>query len=183
LTEVHTPPWVEAIQLVPILTLAFPFILAGKVDIAHAGTSFMGAGLMSILLFAFTLRRGYLLNPILTGTNLWLCFGAVAYAFSVNSFVSWLVATQAFGLFVAVFVVGLVTTAFSRYGFVACLCNDPIALRRSSLTLLAFVALAVVWAWLFRHQVRLGGGLPFICINVARRVLGRRISTLPHTAA
>jgi hypothetical protein len=34
--------------------------------------------------------------------------------------------------------------------------------------------LMVGWAWLFRHNIRLGGGLPFIVLNVARRVIGRR---------
>jgi len=33
----RTPPWSELAQLVPVISLAFPFIIAGRVDLAQAG--------------------------------------------------------------------------------------------------------------------------------------------------
>jgi hypothetical protein len=42
------------------------------------------------------------------------------------------------------------------------------------LRLLGLTLVIVAWAWFFRHDIRVGGGLPFIVLNVARRVMGRR---------
>ena len=122
----------------------------------------------------FVLYSRALLNPILVGANLWLWLGALAFALEVQPLVAWLAETQAFGLFVGALAVGLVTTFRSPSGYVACPSADPGWTRRASYLLLALTAAVVVWSWLFRHDVRLGGGLPFIVLNVARRVMGRR---------
>ena len=43
--------------------------------------------------------------------------------------------------------------------------------RSRSLGVLGVSVMMLCWAWVFRHDVRLGGGLPFIVLNVTRRVL------------
>jgi len=159
---------------VPIISLAFPFIIAGKVDISRAGSGFLVGALLAIPISAVVVRRGHLLNPILVGTGLWLWLGAVAYQVPVAPLAAWLVRTQAFGLFLAALGVGAAATIFSRHGYVACRSTDPRWLKRASLGLLGLTVAIVGWAWLFRHNIRLGGGLPFIALNVARRVLARR---------
>jgi len=64
--------WAELIQLVPIISLAFPFILAGKVEISRAGLGFVMGALLTIPISAAVLLRKQLLNPILVGAGLWL---------------------------------------------------------------------------------------------------------------
>jgi hypothetical protein len=121
--------------------------------------------------------RKHLLNPILIGTALWLWLGALAFYLPIPALVHWLVRTQAFGLFVGALLVGLVSTVLSPWGYVACRSGDPRWNRRASLALLGLTALVVGWAWLFRHDIRTGGGLPFIALNVARRLLVGRAPT------
>jgi len=170
----RNPAWAELIQLVPVISLALPFILAGKVDLARAGTGFLLGAVLTVPVSAAVVLRRHLLNPILVGTGLWLWLGCVAIYGPVPALVTWMVETQAFGLFVAALLAGLAALALSPWGFVAYRSTDPRWNRRASLRLLALAALVVAWAWLFRHDIRVGGGLPFIVLNVARRVMGRR---------
>jgi hypothetical protein len=170
----RTPAWSELVQLVPVITLAFPFIVAGKVDLAQAGWGFLVGAILTVPISIVVVRKGKLLNPILLGTALWLWLGAVAFQIPVPSLARWLVQTQAFGLFLAAFLVGVVATFWSPQGFIACASASPRWIRRASLGLLAFSAVVVAWAWLFRANVRLGGGLPFIVLNLTRRIVARR---------
>lgn len=170
----RNPAWAELLQLVPVIVLAFPFILAGKVDLAQAGGGFLAGALLTIPISVVVVAKGKLLNPILVGTALWLWLGAVAFQMHVEPLASWLVQTQALGLFVAAFVVGLVATFALPQGYIACSSADGRWIRRTSLGLLVFTAVIVVWTWIFRHDVRLGGGLPFIALNLSRRLAARR---------
>ena len=170
----RNPVWAELLQLVPIVSLAFPFIVAGRVDLGRAGSGFLLGALLTIPVSAVVVLRKHLLNPILLGAGLWLWLGAVAFKLPAQPLVTWLAQTQAFGLFVGALGVGLAATVLSPQGYVACRSSDPRWLRNASLGLLGLTLVTVCWAWLFRHDIRLGGGLPFIVLNVARRVLVRR---------
>ena len=161
--------WAEIVQLIPIVTLALPFIVRGSVDLSQASTGFMVGAALAVPITALVVAKKELLNPILMGTNVWLWLGALAFAVPIEALAQSLVATQAFGLFVAAFAAGLVTTWWSPHGYVACRSAQPRWTMRASLALLALTAVAVVWAWLWRDDIRLGGGLPFIVLNVARR--------------
>lgn len=171
--------WAELVQLVPIVSLAFPFILQGSVDLARASTGFLVAMLLTLPASFLVLRAGQLLNPILVGAALWLWLGAAAFNLPISGLAAWLTATQAFGLFVAAFAVGVGATAFSRFGFLACRGVEGASARRLSVILLVVSALCCAWSWFFRHDIRLGGGVPFIVLNVVRRVLGLRAASKP----
>jgi hypothetical protein len=158
--------------------LAFPFIVQGEVDLSRAAGAFLVAALLTMPVTLTVLVRGHLLNPILAGTALWLWLGAIAFNLPAAAAATWLTETQAFGLFVSSLGVGLVVTFASPYGYVACRSSDPAGRRRASLILLAATVVVVAWAWWFRGDIRVGGGLPFIVLNVVRRslcvALGRR---------
>jgi hypothetical protein len=174
MTTRRSPAWAELIQLIPIISLALPFILAGKVDLARAGVGFLLGSFLTLPISAAVVLRRHLLNPILVGTGLWLWLGVVAFYLPFPALHDWLVGTQAFGLFAGALLVGLGTMALSPWGYIAYRSDDPRWNRKASLGLLALTLVVVVWAWLFRHDIRIGGGLPFIVLNVTRRVIGRR---------
>ena len=169
--------WAELLQLVPIVSLAFPFILHGSVDLARASTGFLVAALLTLPVSFLVLRAGQLLNPILVGAALWLWLGAAAFNLPLAGLAAWLTATQAFGLFVAAFAAGVGATVFSPFGFMACRGVDEPSVRRASVALLVVSALCCAWSWFFRHDIRLGGGAPFIVLNVVRRALCLRASS------
>jgi hypothetical protein len=168
------PVWVELVQLVPVVSLALPFIVQGEVELARAASGFLIGAVSFVLVSWLVLHQKAVLNPILIGTGVWLVLGALAFNVPIESLASSLSATQGFSLFVVIGVVGLVATFTSRVGFIGCPSNDVAWVRRTSLVLLALAVAAAVWAFRFRADIRLGGGLPFIVLNVARRVLIRR---------
>jgi hypothetical protein len=165
------PVWAELVQLLPVITLALPFIVNGEVELARAASGFLGGAALAVVVSALVRWRGHVQNPIAVGTAIWLTLGAVAFNVPVDPLATWLGDTQAFGLFVAVLCVGLGTTRFSPSGFIGWRSEDQQWIRRASLRLLVLSAAVVVWAWVFRANIRLGGGLPFIVLNVARRAM------------
>ncbi len=167
-------PWAELLQLVPVISLALPFVIQGSVDLAQAKSGFLIGALLSLPITGLVIAKKQALNPILIGTALWLWLGAIAFSVPIDAIATWLGQTQAFGLFVGALGVGILTTAVSPHGYIGCPSADAAWVRRSSLILLGVTVAAVVWAWFFRGDVRVGGGLPFIIINVTRRVICRR---------
>lgn len=176
------PPWAELVQLLPIVSLALPFILSGKVDLSRAGTGLVLGALLTIPVTAAVLAKKAALNPILIGTALWLWTGAVAFSVPLPELRAALVEVQGFGLFAFVFATGIVTLLLSPRGFIGCQHPDPAFVRKASLGLLALAFLALGWSWAFRHDIRVGGGLPFIVLNVVRRAVILRASRRYHPA-
>ena len=103
----RNPAWAELLQLVPIVSLALPFIVEGRADLGRAGAGFLLGALLTIPVSAAVVLRKHLLNPILLGTALWLWLGALAFKLPIPLLVAWFGQTQAFGLFVAALGVGL----------------------------------------------------------------------------
>jgi len=170
----ENPLWAELVQLVPVLSFALPFVARGSVDLSRAASGFLlGAGLavgVSLLL----VQQKHVLSPILVGAGLWLVAGALAFNVPLAPLAAWFVAAQASGLFVMALAVAVPAMLFSPHGYIGARSADVSWLRRSSLLLLAATVVTVVWAFWFRSNVRLGGGLPFIALNVTRRLLVRR---------
>jgi hypothetical protein len=163
--------WAELVQLIPIVSLALPFIVNGKVDLARAGSGLVLGALLTIPVCALVLWKRATLNPILVGTGLWLWTGAFAFGVPVPPLRAALIDAQGFGLFAFVAVTGAVTLAFSPQGFIGCRHPEPRFVRKASLGLFALALLTLGWSWLFRNDIRAGGGLPFIVLNVVRRVV------------
>lgn len=181
-TRARNPPWAELIQLIPIVSLALPFIVSGKVELSRAGSGLVVGALLTIPVCAVVLLKKASLNPILLGTGLWLWAGATAFGVPLPEVRAALVEAQAFGLFAFVVATGLGTLGFSPEGFIGCRHPDPRFVRQASLGLLALALLALAWSWFFRHDIRVGGGLPFIVLNVARRAVILRAPAVARSA-
>ncbi|HEX5099425.1 MAG TPA: hypothetical protein VFV94_07980 [Polyangiaceae bacterium] len=175
--------WAELIQLVPIVTLALPFIVSGKVDLSRAGSGLVVGALLTLPVSALVLSKRAALNPILVGTGLWLWTGALAFGVPIPPLREALVEAQGFGLFAFVALIGAVTLALSPQGFIGCRHPDARFVRKASLGLFALALVALGWSFLFRHDIRAGGGLPFIVLNVVRRAVILRAPPAERTEA
>lgn len=169
----QNPVWLELIQLLPVISLALPFIVRGEVDLARAASGFLlGAALFASVSW-LVLRLKGVLNPVLIGTGIWLVLGALAFNVPLDSLASRISSMQGFSLFVVIVAVGVATTLASPEGFIGYRGGDAAWIRRTSLVLLAVAVAAAAVAFRFRSDIRIGGGLPFIVLNVARRALIR----------
>ncbi len=166
----------EVVQFAPILTLASSFIVAGDVDLARAATLFVVAAGEAVVITAGLLALRRPLNPVLLGTNLWLVLGALAFGLPLEGPARLLGEIRAVGLFGCALVVGVVLTAAARGGYLGAELPERGAVLRGSALVLVLTAAALVWSWIFVDDIRVGGGLPFIVLNVSRRVIARRMS-------
>lgn len=171
---VQNPVWVELLQLVPVVSFALPFVLQGSVDLSRAAGAFLLGACLALAVSLLVVLGKQVLNPIAVGAGLWLVGGALAFNVPLSPLAAWLVVAGAGGLFVMALAVGLPALLFSPHGYVGARTSDQAWRRRSSLLLLLATLLAVAWAFWFRGNIRLGGGLPFIALNATRRVLVRR---------
>ena len=165
----------EILQFVPIITLASNFIVKGNVDLSQAGVLFAISGAMAVAVTVWLAVIRETLNPILLGSNIWLVSGAVAFGIPVAPLATLLSNTNAVLLFATVLLVGIVQTlAKTKSGFIGMSDGSPQTIRKLSFILLGVAAVALVWTIIFKDNIRIGGGLPFIVLNVTRRILTRR---------
>ncbi len=165
----------EIVQFIPIITLASSFIVKGGVDLNQAAALFVVSGVAAVVIAVVLAANKVLLNPILLATDVWLLFGAVAFGIPIQGLAAFLSQTNAVSLFATTFGLGAVLTfATPKTGFIGMANDDAGTVRRLSLILLGLSAVACVWAVVFKNNIRLGGGLPFIVLNVTRRMLIRR---------
>jgi hypothetical protein len=166
--------FLEAVQFVPVITLASSFIVGGGVDLNRAASLFVISAIGALLITATLAAKKVSLNPILLGTNLWLCMGALAFGIPIAPFATVIGTVQAFGLYVCVFAVGTALIAAAPTGFIGMGHPNRRLVRKLSFILLAITAVALLWSFLFMDNIRLGGALPFIVLNVSRRMMMRR---------
>jgi len=166
---VANPIWAEVLQLVPVIVLAFPVVTTGQVDLTSMGQAFPLAAALVLPVTVAVRWRGAVLNPILLGTALWLILGAVGFGLEVPVLRDLWTRWQGFALFLSVLPTLLVAMA-TPWGAIGALGPKPWVRGRSAV-LVGCACIAVAWSWGFQHDVRLGGGLPFIALNIVRRVL------------
>jgi hypothetical protein len=167
---------IEAVQLVPILVFAARFVVTGELDLAAAHAQFLVATAIAVPLKIALVATRQPLNPILLGVDAWLVMGTVGFELGVQPVA---VAFDLFGpasLFFAIALIGVLLAPLPA-GFIGgAPPTNPAAHRRASLVLTGLAVLALAWSVWLRDDIRLGGGVPFIALNVARRVMMRRLS-------
>jgi hypothetical protein len=163
------PVWAELVQLVPVVTLASSFLVSGEVDLARAGPLFAVAAGLTVVTTGLVAWRGHVPNPILLGAALWLWLGAAVFGSGWSAGAALLGDARGAALFAFALLVGVPLTLGAPTGYVGARSDDPAWVRRTSLALLVLTAAAIGWSWTFRADLRLGSGLPFILLNLARR--------------
>ena len=164
----RNPAWLEILQIAPVVVLAAPIVVSGQVDLAALALPFTLGTLLAAVVTGIVWRQGGALNPIAVGTDVWLVLGTLGFAVGIPPLAAWLADTQGFALFLTITLVGAAFFA-SPFGTIGAR-GDADVVRSRSAALLGLIVLATAWAWWFRTDVRLGGGLPFIVCNMVRRV-------------
>ena len=164
----------EAVQFVPVIVFASSFLVSGGVDLSLAATLFVIAGIGAFVISAALIIGKVQLNPVLLGTNIWLCVGALVFGVPVPAIAGVFAKVQAAGLFACVLAVSVPLMMFSPAGFIGMRHPNPKTVRALSLQLLIAAAVVFVWSIIMVDNIRLGGGLPFILLNVTRRMMMRR---------
>ena len=136
--------------------------------------AFKASSLLAVAELAFLLPRSAPANRLIMGANLWLIAGGAA---ALIEQWWWLRAYQQFGeasLFLAILLVGVFATLFTPSGFIAKL-GPKVAVKRSSLVLLAAVGCALAVAVYFRGNVKYAAVIPVIALSWLNRLLRHRL--------
>jgi hypothetical protein len=136
--------------------------------------AFKVAAPVAVVELAVLFRRAAPANRLILGANLWLAAGGLAAALQQWWWLKGYQQLGEAGLFIFMAFVGLVTTAFSRAGFVAAVGpRRPVVL--ASLVLLAAVLLALLAAVYFRGDVKFAAVIPVIALSWFNRLLRRTV--------
>lgn len=163
-------PLVEVVQFIPVLTLAAGFVLAGEIDLSVAAGRFAIAAVLAVVIVGGLAWKKVKQNPFLVGADLWLLVGAVSFNVPIEPVKAAMVAAGGGGIFLGALVVGLAYTLSQPEGYLGVVSERTRAL---SAVLLVLTAAGAAWAMAHPDSIRLGAALPFIGVNVLRRVMGR----------
>lgn len=164
--------FIEVVQFVPVLTLAAGFVISGEIDLSVASARFAVAATAAVLIVAVLALRRVQQNPFLVGADLWLILGAVSFNLPIEPLKAALVQLGGGGLFLGALLVGLGYTVLKPEGYLGV---EGKQTRTLSVVLLLLTAAAAAWAISRPDDIRLGAAIPFIGINVLRRVMGRLV--------
>ena len=173
----RTAPLAILEYLIGFIALAFFAYLAfgrGQTTDESFVFAFKASSFLAIGELVFLLARTAPANRLILGANLWLIAGGAA-AFTQQWW--WLRVYQQFGeasLFLAILMVGVVSTLFTPSGFIGKL-GPRLSVQRSSLLLLVAVGCALAVAVYFRGNVKYAAVIPIIALSWLNRLLRHRL--------
>lgn len=166
--------------LVGFLALAwFAYLAFGRGNPTDASfvAAFKASSVLAAVELGLLLARKSPANRLIVGANLWLLAGGAA-AYLQQWW--WLRVYQQFGeasLFLAMLIVGVVSTVASPAGFIG-KHGPSLSVKRASLLLLAAVGGALVAAVVFRGNVKWAAVVPVIALSWLCRWLRYRVPEL-----
>lgn len=139
--------------------------------------AFLVGGISALIQISVFIFLRLDLNRFIVAVNLFLFGGALGMVtnnMTILNFYEYFAQTT---LFIWLFIVGCITTLFSKRGFIDISASRRIVLANSVYLLLATGA-ALGFSYIFRGNMILAGGLPFIGVIVLSNILKDRIKSI-----
>lgn len=138
--------------------------------------AFVIGGCLAVIEFALLFIKKKVFDRLIMAVNLFLFVGGVGFLFDIHPILNLYDNLMQSALFVSILLVGLVTTFFSVYGFIAVNHPNKQLVRSRSLYLVVTSLFAFALSLFFRGDMLLGGTLPFIGLLVIRRILSQNMN-------
>ncbi len=133
----------------------------------------LGAVLAALEIAVLSFRKAPM-NRLILGGNIWLLAGGLAFLAGQESFLRVYERLGEVSVFIAILTVGILTTAFSKNGFVG-VEGASRAVIAQSLWLIAGVVAALCMAIYFKGNVKLAAVLPLTALAFLNRYLRYQI--------
>jgi hypothetical protein len=144
--------------------------LLGSCNVGWQEPFYIGA-LLAIALTTLQYMSGLILDRLMMGANLFLIASASFFLFQINPCLSFLGGYKGPSFILAVLLVGIYSTFFTRHGFVGCT-GDHHKIRHASLLLLIATLAALAWAFIFNsHGLLVSAIAPFITLRILSEYL------------
>lgn len=162
--------WPTLVQILPLLAF---LNYARCFDLSEAcwPYAFILAGFVALVVTITLASLNILMDRMLLGVNLFFILGGIAFAANLNGILN-LLGEYKGGFFLgSILIVGIVTTLFTRTGFLAIEAEASLV-TKGSWMLVALNCIAVVWAVFFVQSGLLWSTvLPFVGVRMARETL------------
>ena len=160
--------WPEYIAIVPIISFMNYMRWYGMDEQAWRG-AFIFAGFAAIAVYAVQLRYKVEIDRLMLGLNSFLLIGALGFLFNNEVILQWYSSSKGGPLFVCTAAVGLLTTLFTKRGFIGLQSVDKQAIKYGSFLLLAATFVALIWSIQSNDQgIIWAVAAPFILLRLIR---------------
>jgi hypothetical protein len=138
--------------------------------------AFILGGICTIIILGIHLYKKVILDRLMLGVNLFLLVGAFAFLSDTSSILYYFGTYKGAVFLSCIAIVGLVTTFFSHAGFIGIKTNNAKMIRKSSLQLLFFTIISIIWSLITNNYGLLTSAvIPFIILRTIYAKLGNEL--------
>lgn len=137
--------WTRHVQFMPIV---FFMLYVQANGLTHEAwiSGFTFSGLLAAGTVVFSIQQRIIMDRLFLGVNFFLLLGAAGFSFEITQLIKWYSATNSGPFFSCIAVIGLITTLFTKTGFLGKKGLNRDAVRYGSFLLLAATFVALIWS-------------------------------------
>ena len=134
--------------------------------------AFILAGFCTVFILMFFFNQNMMLDHLMLGVNAFFLLGAFGFLFHCTTILEWYNASMGAPFFGCIAVVGLLTTLFTKAGFIGVKHKSNQAIQYASFLLFAATVIALIWSTRSNDPSLLWSIIiPFILLGIVREVL------------
>jgi len=134
-------------------------------------TAFIVGGIAALLQTAIFLYKRYELNPLILAVNCFLLCNSIGIIFDIKIILEFYRNFMQTTLLIWLLIIGVITTCFSKKGFIGITHAKHSKIIKYSLILIGVAGLAVAWSFYFKNNLLLSAFVPFISVVLLRSYL------------
>ena len=163
--------WIDYLNLLPLIAFMAYARAYGMTQQSWTG-AFEFAGLLAVGVIAVLWQQGVTLNRIMLGVNCFFIVGGLGFLFNNSEILEWYSATKGGPFFGCIAMVGLLSTLFTKAGFIGVASKNKRAIQYASFLLLAVTFCALIWSVHNDEQGLMWAvAIPFIILRFVRQQL------------
>ncbi len=167
--------WLARIMLLPLLGFMLYVRFAGMTLKAWEN-GFIFGGFLALAVTLILLQKKVIMDRIMLGVNLFLCIGGLGFLFNLKTILKWYGMTKGGPFFSCIAAVGLLSTLFTKAGFLGASNKTKEAVRYGSFLLLAATVVALIWSLQMDASGLLWAvAVPFFVLKMIQRQLERNL--------
>jgi len=137
--------WYDYINWLPVSAFIITARSYGMTSDAWQN-AFILAGFFTIFILIVLVRHHRVLDRIMLGMNLFFFVGGAGFILGNDAIIEWYAASRGGPFFGCIVFVGLLSTLFTKYGFIGVAHKNRPAIQYASFLLLAATVVALIWS-------------------------------------
>ena len=163
------------LQFLPLTVFTLYSFRTGVPSQERLFNGFMIGAVVAVIQLIWLMRQQRPANRLILGANLWLIIGGVAASLQLWGVLRIYRELREAGVVACMLGIGIVTTLFSRPGYVGSMNGETSLVRKYSFLLLFATMPALLCGLYFRGNTLLAAVIPIIVLAVLNRFLNARL--------